>query len=68
MKYRQNPASRRIAHGLLGALLAAALLLAGLACGQRGPLFLPDEPAAGGSAAPDTSEEEDDSDAATPRT
>ena len=68
MKHRQNPAPSRIAQFALGGLLAAALGLAGFACGQRGPLYLPDEPPPVETAAPDAEDEENDSDAATPRT
>jgi predicted small lipoprotein YifL len=68
MKHRQNPAPSRIAQLALGGLLAAVLALAGLACGQRGPLFLPDEAAPVETAAPDADDEENDSDATTPRT
>ena len=57
------PKSGLAARGLRAALAAFCLVLALAACGQRGPLYLPDEQAAGGNtgeAAEDKNDKGDD--------
>lgn len=57
MKYDREPSKPNRNTPVRTAAILAAMLLAVSACGQRGPLFLPDDPAAGKNVKKDAQQE-----------